>query len=58
MVKNWIKGPCSILDAVFVTKIGSFQLLTIVTGDLILDAVGVLYHSWFTQLVHTPPPLF
>ena len=35
---------------VFVTKIGGFQLMVIVTKDLVLDAAEVLYPLLFTQI--------
>ena len=38
-----LKDPPVSWMEVFVTKIGGFQFLVIATGDLVLDAAGVLY---------------
>ena len=58
MVKSQIKGPCGILEEVFVTKIGGFQLLVIVTGDLVLDATILVIIFWdflmFYQIFLSP----
>ena len=41
-VVSWVK--------VFVTNIGGFQLLVIVTKDLVWDVVGVLYPLLFNHI--------
>ena len=38
-----LRDPAVSWMEVFVTKIGGFQFLVIATGDLVLDAAGVLY---------------
>ena len=53
MVKNQIKEPCSILDGDLCDK--DWQLPVAVTGDLVLDAAGVLYpllfYSYLLEIV-------
>ena len=52
--RSWLKIGLNDLAVswmeVFVAKAGGFQLLIIVTGDLVLDVAGVLYSLLFTRI--------
>ena len=51
MVKNRIyRDPAVCWMEVFVTEIGGFQLLVIVTKDLVLDVAVVQYLLLFTHI--------
>ena len=45
-----LRDPAVSWMEVFVTKIGGFQLLVVVTEDLVLDVVVVLYPLVFTNI--------